>query len=58
MKRKSDKFTFAEMLNKMLEIVALKVLRDIASLHNATYFTIMIDETVDDSNQEQAVMVF
>ena len=43
----------------MLEIMALKVLRDIASsLQNATYFTIMIDETVDSSNQEQAVMVF
>ena len=59
MKRKSNKFTSAEMQNEMLEIMALKVLRDIASsLQNATYFTIMIDETVDSSNREQAVMVF
>ena len=59
MKRKSNKFTSAEMQNKMLEIMALKVLRDIvSSLQNATYFTIMIDETVDSSNREQAVMVF
>ena len=59
MKRKSNKFTSAEIQNEMLEIMALKVLRDIASsLQNATYFTIMIDETVDSSNREQAVMVF
>ena len=46
--KKSNKFTSAEMQNGMLEIMALKVLRDIASsLQNATYFTIMIDEAVD-----------
>ena len=59
MKRKSKKFTSAEMQNIMLEIMALKVLRDTASsLQNAAYFTIIIDETVDSSNQEQAVLVF
>ena len=42
----------------MLEVMALKVLRDIASsLQNATFFTIMVDETVDSSNREQAVLV-
>ena len=58
-KRKSSKFTSAEMQNEMLEVMALKVLRDIAlCLQNATFFTIMVDETVDSSNREQAVLVF
>ena len=59
MKRKSNKFTSVEMQNEMLEIMALKVLKDTAScLQNIAYFTTMVDETVDSSNQEQAVMVF
>ena len=58
-KRKSSKFTSADMQNEMLEVMALKVLRDIAlCLQNATFFTIMVDETVDSSNREQAVLVF
>jgi len=43
------------MQNEMLEVMALKVFRDIAScLQNATFFTIMVDS----SNQEQTVLVF
>ena len=43
----------------MLEIMALKVLRDIASsLQNATYFTIMIDETVDSFNPIKQLWYF
>ena len=50
-KRKSSKFTSADMQNEMFEVIALKVLRYIAScLQNATFFTIMVDETVDSSN--------
>ena len=46
-KRKSSK---SDMQNEMLEVMAL---RDIAScLQNATFFTIMVDETVDSSNRE------
>ena len=47
------------MQNEMLKVMALKVLKDVASyLQNATFFTIMVDETVDSSNLEQAVLVF
>ena len=50
-KRKSSKFTSADMQNEMFEVIALKVLRYIAlCLQNATFFTIMVDETVDSSN--------
>ena len=59
MKRKSNKFTSAKMQNKMFEIMALKVLRDVASsLQNATYFTIMIDETVDNLNPIKQLWYF
>jgi len=59
LQRKSGKFTSAEMQNKILEMMALKILKDIAScLQNATFFAIMVDETVHSSNREQAVWVF
>ena len=43
----------------MLEAMAHKVLRNISSrLHNASFFTIMADETTDASNKEQVVIIF
>ena len=39
--------------------MSLQVLRDIgAALHNAEFYSLMVDETTDISNKEQAVLCF
>ena len=43
----------------MLEVMALQVLRKLASqLQQTTFFTIMIDECTDSANHEQLVICF
>ena len=57
-KRKSDKYTSPEVQNEMLEILGKTVLRRIVTnIQNALFYAIMVDETTDCSNQEQAVPV-
>ncbi|XP_014670107.1 PREDICTED: uncharacterized protein LOC106811091, partial [Priapulus caudatus] len=59
MKKKTNKYTSADIQNEVLQIMALKVLRQIANnIHSAEYFTIMMDETTDVSNKEQVVLCF
>ena len=49
--------TRLQLLNEMLEALALDMLREIAeNIQNATFFTIMADETADVSNKEQLVI--
>ena len=44
--------------NEMLEILGKMVLRRIvADVQNALFYAIMVDETIDCSNQEQVVLV-
>ena len=51
---KTFKFTSADIQNKMLEIMALGVLREIAkNIQNAVIYTIMVDESTDVWNKEQ-----
>ena len=58
MLKHTDKYTSHDMQNDMLKAMAHKVLRNINSkLHNASFFTIMADETTDTSNKEQVVIV-
>lgn len=58
MKKKTNKYTSSDMQNEMLEVMGLSILRDIAScIQNASFFTIMADETTDKSNREQVVLV-
>ena len=46
------------MQNKMLEVMALSVLRKVAfCIQNAMFFSVMADETSDKSNREQVVLV-
>ena len=53
------KYISHEVQNKFLSIMALRVLREIASsLQLAVFYTVMVDETTDMSNQEQVVLVF
>ena len=58
MKRKSNKYTSHDIQNEILQVMALKALRQIATIIQATHFTIMIDETTDTSTTEQVVVVF
>ena len=59
MLKNTNKYTSHDMQNDMLKAMAHKVLRNINSqLHNASFFTIMADETTDASNEEQVVIIF
>ena len=41
----------------MIKVMALKILRDISSdIHNADFYTIMVDEATDISNTSQMVL--
>ena len=56
-KQKTDKYTSPEMQNEMIRVMALQVLRVIASsLHSTAFYTVMADETTDTSNHEQVVI--
>ena len=58
MKKRTNKYTSAEMQNEMLQVIALRILREIAQdIRNSTFFSIMADETTDKSNREQVVIV-
>ena len=46
-----------EMQSEMIKVMALKILRDISSdIHNADFYTIMVDEATDVSNTSQMVL--
>ena len=56
-KQKTDRYTSATIQNKMVKVMALRILRKIAeSLQSTSFFTIMVDETTDVSNVEQVVI--
>ena len=57
MKKKSSKYTSHVIQNEILQVKALRVLRQVASNVQATNFTIMIGETTDTSTTEQVVFV-
>ena len=46
------------MQNDLLKVMALNIVRSVAAhLHNAMFFTIMVDETTDASNREQVTFI-
>ena len=54
LRRKDDKYISPVIQNEILEAIALCMLRIISeNIQNATFFTIMADETADISNKEQ-----
>ena len=54
LKKKSGKYTRQD---EFIKIMALSILRDIASnIHKGVFYTIMADEVTDSSNQEQFVL--
>ena len=57
--RKADKYTSPEIQNEILMLMSHMVLRNIATcICRVKYFTIMADECVDISNNEQLVICF
>ena len=57
LKKKTNKYTSPEIQNEILKLMALQVLREVAAnLHSTTFYTIMVDETTDVSNDEQVVL--
>ena len=54
LRKRDEKYTSPEIQNELLEAMALGMMRQIsANIQNATFFTIMADETADVSNKEQ-----
>ena len=55
--KRQIKYTSPEMQNEMIRVMALQVLRVIASsFHSTAFYTVMADETTDTSNHEQVVI--
>ena len=57
LKKKTDKYTGHDMQNEILQIMALRILRELAANIQSTKFTIMVDKTTDISTTEQVVIV-
>ena len=56
--QKSSKYTTADMQNEVLTVMSLRALREVTSaMQKALFYTVMVDETTDSSNKEQAVLV-
>uniref|UniRef100_A0A8W8K1D5 DUF4371 domain-containing protein n=1 Tax=Magallana gigas TaxID=29159 RepID=A0A8W8K1D5_MAGGI len=57
-RRKKEKYTTTDIQNEMLQVMALKILRDVAAhIREDGFILIMVDETTDQSNREQVVIV-
>ena len=53
---KTDKYTSHQIQNEMLQVMALRILREICDLiRGAPFYSIMADEVTDSSNREQVV---
>ena len=58
MKRQGNTYTSADIQNEMLQIMALSIVREISSsIRKSPFFSVMADETADQSNKEQVVIV-
>lgn len=59
LKKKINKYTSHDIQNEILKVMAVQILREIAtSLQLSPFVTIMMDETTDISNKQQATIVF
>lgn len=56
LKKKTDKYISHHIQNELLQVMTLKVTREIANaIRRAIYYTLMADEVTDGSNREQVV---
>ena len=57
LKRKSNRYTYPDIQNEILMLMSHQMLCEvIMEVHRAKFYTIMVDETTDCSNREQAVL--
>ena len=57
LKRKTDKYTLADIQNEILMTMSQNVLHTVTKLvQSAHFFSIMVDETTDGANEEQVVL--
>lgn len=56
MEHKQNKYTSPVIQNEILQLMALKIVRNVASNIQKGFFTIMCDECTDTSNKEQLVI--
>ena len=58
LERQQLKYTSPEVQNELLSIMALQILRNVAAnIQTAVHYIVMVDETTDQSNKEQVVLV-
>ncbi|XP_065192516.1 uncharacterized protein LOC135823598 [Sycon ciliatum] len=57
LKRRADRYTSGDMLAEMVKTMSNQVLRKKASCIRGRFFTILVDETTDESTREQCVIV-
>ena len=58
LQRKTDKYTSHEIQNRLIQIMALQLIRKIAEkIQMSPFVTVMIDETTDITNKEQVTIV-
>ena len=59
LRKKMNKYTSHDIQNSIIKAMATSVLRNIAAIiQQSPFITIMMDETTDASNKEQAAIVF
>ena len=59
LEKKTDKYVSADIQNELLNVMGLQAFRGIGTaLHNAEFYSSMVDETTDILNNEQAVFAF
>ena len=55
--KKTDKYTSPTVVNEIIQIMALRILRNIAGcIQNGVWYSIMADEVTDSSNKEQLII--
>lgn len=57
LKKKTDKYTSADIQNELLQVMAHHILREIATNVHDRPFSVKVDETTDASTQEQCVII-
>lgn len=59
LKQKANKYTSHQNQNDILKIMAMHILREVATcLQQSPFITLMTDETTDISNSEQSTIIF
>lgn len=59
MERRRDKYTSPQVQNELIKVMAVNVLRNIAtSIQKAKFYSVMADEVTDASNKEQVIVCF